>query len=159
MRGKVAWFPVGLNVIACIGWSTINSRLAPPRNVKILLIIPLPGIVGAQALRAVSTTNKIPVAAAIIIIAVLTFFAPFFGYKVVHTYERYSWIPVTIIFFIVLGLSTRYMDLGSVVSPVDVTSGVLSFGAAVFGFGIGWSSYAAGKRFVPNFKTSVVNRV
>ncbi|KAF8488734.1 permease for cytosine/purines, uracil, thiamine, allantoin-domain-containing protein [Gautieria morchelliformis] len=121
----VAWFPVVLNVIACIGWSTINS------------------IVGAQALQAVSTTHQIPVAAAIVIIAVLTFFAPFFGYKVVHTYERYSWIPVAIIFFIVLGLSVKHMDLGSVTSPVDATGGVLSFGAAIFGFGIGWSSYAA----------------
>ena len=38
------------------------------------------------------------------------------------------------------------MDLGSVTSPVDVTGGVLSFGAAIFGFGIGWSSYAAGEQ-------------
>jgi hypothetical protein len=75
----------------------------------------------------------------------LTFFAPFFGYKVVHTYERYAWIPVAIIFFIVLGLSAKHMDLGSVVSPIDASGGVLSFGAAVFGFGIGWSSYAAGE--------------
>lgn len=93
-----------------------------------------------------STTHQIPVAAAIVIIAVLTFFAPFFGYKVVHTYERYSWIPVAIIFLIVLGLSAKHMDLGSVTSPVDVTGGVLSFGAAIFGFGIGWSSYAAGEQ-------------
>ncbi|KAF8591678.1 hypothetical protein K439DRAFT_1644055 [Ramaria rubella] len=120
----VAWFPVVLNVIACIGWSTINS------------------IVGAQALQAVSTTHQIPVSAAIVIIAVLTFFAPFFGYKVVHAYERYSWIPVAIIFFIMLGMSVKYMDMGSVISS-EATGDVLSFGAAIFGFGIGWSSYAA----------------
>lgn len=100
---------------------------------------------GSQALRAVSTTHQIPTAVAIIIIAILSFLAPFFGYKVVHTYERYAWIPIAIIFFIMLGLSAKYMDLGSVSSDENVTGGVLSFGAAVFGFGIGWCSYAAGK--------------
>ncbi|KAF8522748.1 permease for cytosine/purines, uracil, thiamine, allantoin-domain-containing protein [Hysterangium stoloniferum] len=121
----VAMFPAALNVIACLGWSTINT------------------IVGAQALKAVSTTNQLPTAAGIVIIAVLTLFAPFFGYKVVHAYERYAWIPVAIILFIMLGFSAKYMDLGNVTSDTVVTGDVLSFGAAVFGFGIGWSSYSA----------------
>ena len=103
------------------------------------------GIVGAQTLQAVSTAHRIPTAAAIVVIAVATFIAPFFGYKVVHAYERYSWIPIAIIFFIILGLSAKNMDSGSVISPVDARGDVLSFGAAIFGFGIGWSSYAAGK--------------
>ncbi|GJJ09156.1 hypothetical protein Clacol_003378 [Clathrus columnatus] len=121
----VALFPVVLNIIACLGWSTINT------------------IVGAQALRAVSTTHQIPTAVAIIIISILSFLAPFFGYKVVHTYERYAWIPIAIIFLIMLGFSAKYMDLGSVTSDEDVTGSVLSFGAAIFGFGVGWCSYAA----------------
>ncbi|KIJ41962.1 hypothetical protein M422DRAFT_68139 [Sphaerobolus stellatus SS14] len=120
----VALFPTVLNIIACIGWSTINT------------------IVGAQTLKAVSQTHELPIAAGVVIIAVLTFFAPFFGYKVVHTYERYAWLPIAVIFFIILGLTVKFMDMGSV-TATGATGDVLSFGAAIFGFGIGWSSYAA----------------
>lgn len=122
----VAFFPVILNVIACIGWSTINA------------------IVGGQTLRAVSTSHQIPEAAAIVIIAILTAIVSLFGYRYVHLYERYSWIPIVIIFFISLGLSAKYMVSGPYAGsgPVEAAS-VLSFGAAIVGFGLGWSSLAA----------------
>ncbi|KAF9646563.1 hypothetical protein BDM02DRAFT_3099625 [Thelephora ganbajun] len=121
--------PIILNVIACVGWSTINC------------------ITGALTLRAVSEGNqtRIPSAAAIVIIAVLTLVPSFIGYRYVHAYERYSWIPMAIIFFIVLGLSAKYFDAGSwgdASSNVTAAS-VLSFGSAVVGFGLGWSSLAA----------------
>ena len=50
-----------------------------------------------------------------------------------------------IIFFIVLGLSAKYFDSGSWGSaPTNVTAAsVLSFGSAIVGFGLGWSSLAA----------------
>jgi len=121
-----AWIPVVLNVIACIGWSTINS------------------IVGAQTLRAVSPSHQIPEAAAIVIIAFVTAIFALFGYRWVHLYERYSWIPVAIIFFIVLGLSAKYMDPGDFAGSGEIeAASVLSFGASIVGFGIGWSSLAA----------------
>jgi len=121
-----AWVPVILNVIACIGWSTINS------------------IVGGQTLRAVSQYHQIPEAAAIIVIAVLTVIFALFGYRWVHLYERYSWIPVAIIFFIVLGLSAKYMDAGDFTGSGETeAASILSFGASIVGFGIGWSSLAA----------------
>ncbi|KAH8110364.1 permease for cytosine/purines, uracil, thiamine, allantoin-domain-containing protein [Phellopilus nigrolimitatus] len=121
-----AWFPVGLNVIACIGWATINS------------------IVGGQALRAVSSTHQIPEAAAIVVIALLTATFALFGYRYVHLYERYSFIPVCIIFLISLGLSAKYMDSSAFAAsgPVEAAN-ILSFGAAIVGFGIGWASFAA----------------
>lgn len=122
----IALLPVVLNVIACIGWSTINS------------------IVGGQALRAVSTTHQIPEAAAIVIIALLTMVFALFGYRYVHLYERYSWIPVAIIFLISLGLSAKYMDSAPLgpSGPTEAAS-VLSFAAAIVGFGLGWASLAA----------------
>lgn len=63
-------------MIACIGWSCINS------------------IVGGQTLQAVNTDHPIPEAVAIVIIALMTLVVSFMGYKVVQLYERYSWIPV-----------------------------------------------------------------
>ena len=104
-----------------------------------------PGIVGGQALRAVSTTHQIPEAVAIIIIAVLTAFFALFGYRYVHLYERYSWVPVVIIFIVSLGLSAKYMDSGPFAGSGELeAASVLSFGAAIVGFGLGWSSLAAG---------------
>ncbi|EJU01230.1 hypothetical protein DACRYDRAFT_22455 [Dacryopinax primogenitus] len=120
--------PVVLNLIACVGWSTINS------------------IVGASVLRAVSpdSDHNIPVAAAIVIIAVLTTIVSLFGYKVVHAYERYSWYPVAVIFIILLGLSAKYMVSGPYGGTGSLEEGnILSFGAAIVGFGLGWSSLAA----------------
>jgi purine-cytosine permease-like protein len=45
--------------------------------------------------------------AGIVVIAAATFLITLFGYKVVHAYERYSWIPCFIIFLIVLGEFAR----------------------------------------------------
>jgi purine-cytosine permease-like protein len=72
------WWGVKLiaifNVLACIGWSSVNA------------------IVGAQLINA--TNHKVDGAVGIVIIAVCTFAVCLFGYKVVHAYEFYSWIPV-----------------------------------------------------------------
>lgn len=89
--------------------------------------------------------TRIPSAAAIVIIALLTIVPSFIGYHYVHAYERYSWIPMMIIFFIVLGLSAPYFDSGPWGdAPSNVTAAsVLNFGSAIAGFGLGWSSLAA----------------
>lgn len=51
-----------------------------------------------------------------------------------------------IIFFVVLGLSAKYMDAGDFAGSGQIeAASVLSFGASIVGFGIGWSSLAAGK--------------
>ncbi|KZT12599.1 uncharacterized protein LAESUDRAFT_7689 [Laetiporus sulphureus 93-53] len=118
--------PIVLNCIACVGWSVVNS------------------IVGAQALRAVSTSHQIPTAAAIIVIAIGTIAVSFMGYRVVHLYEQYSWIPVAVIFIIYLGQIARFCDSGpwGGTGPTEAAN-VLSFGAAVAGFSLGWTSLAA----------------
>jgi NCS1 nucleoside transporter family len=69
----------------------------------------------------------------------------FFGYKIVHVYEFYSWIPSFIIFMIVLGVFAHSGDFVNIPWEVGTAElgGVLSFGSTVFGFAIGWSSYAA----------------
>ncbi|KAF1779238.1 Purine-cytosine permease Fcy2/21/22 [Phytophthora cactorum] len=113
------------NVIACLGWSCINV------------------IVGAQVINAVN--NDVPGWAGIIIIAACTFIVTLFGYKVVHAYEFWSWIPAFIVFMIVLiefAVSGAYVNIPMGTGTSEVGS-VLSFGATVFGFAIGWTSYAA----------------
>jgi NCS1 nucleoside transporter family len=113
------------NILACIGWSAVNV------------------IVGAQLFNAVN--GNMPGWAGIIVIAAATFLITLFGYKIVHTYERYSWIPCFIIFLIVLG---EFVHSGTFYKiPMGVgkseAGAALSFAASVFGFATGWTSYAA----------------
>ena len=100
-------------------------------------------IVGAQLINAVNT--NVPGYAGIIIIAAATWLVTVFGYKVVHHYEAWSWIPSTIIFLIVLGEfahSGQFSNLPMQVGNSEAGS-ILSFAASVFGFATGWTSYAA----------------
>jgi NCS1 nucleoside transporter family len=123
------WYGVKLiavfNVLACIGWSSVNS------------------IVGGELIHAVN--NDVPGWAGIIIIAICTMLVCFFGYKVVHAYEFWSWIPTFIIFMIVLGVFAHTGDFRNIPMGVGTSElgSVLSFGSVVYGFATGWTSYAA----------------
>lgn len=123
------WYGVKLiavfNVLACIGWSSVNS------------------IVGAQLIHAVN--GNVPGFAGILIIAICTMLITIFGYKIVHAYEFYSWIPTFIIFLIILGTfahSGAFVNIPMGVGKSELGS-VLSFGSVVYGFATGWTSYAA----------------
>ncbi len=113
------------NVAACIGWSTVNV------------------IIGGQLIAALSG-GRIPAWIGVLIIAVLTTVVSIYGYKYVHGYERYAWIPMAIIFAIILIVSAPHFSI----VPTPALSGAtiasfLSFGGSVYGFATGWSSYAA----------------
>ena len=113
------------NILACIGWSSVNT------------------IVGAQLINAVNP--NVPGYAGIIIIAACTFFVTVFGYKIVHKFEFFAWIPCLIIFLIVLGVfahSGAFVNIPMRSGPEEAGS-VLSFAASVFGFATGWTSYAS----------------
>ncbi|CAI7585945.1 unnamed protein product [Penicillium bialowiezense] len=114
-----------LNVIACVGWSAANA------------------IVGAQLLHAVN--GNVPGFAGILIITFCTLFITFAGYKVVHAYEYWSWIPTCIVFFIVLGMFAHSGDFVNIPMGVGMSElgSCLSFGSTVYGFATGWTSYAA----------------
>jgi NCS1 nucleoside transporter family len=84
--------------------------------------------------------------AGILIIALSTLLICLFGYKIVHTYERFSWIPCLIIFLIVLGEFAHSGEFNNMLplktGPTEAGA-VLSFAASVYGFATGWTSYAA----------------
>ncbi|KAJ5281689.1 hypothetical protein N7478_007061 [Penicillium angulare] len=123
------WWPVKfiaiLNVIACVGWSAANA------------------IVGAQLLNAVNGT--VPGFAGILIVTFCTLFITFAGYKVVHIYEYWSWIPTCIVFIIVLGTFAHSGAFSNIPMGTGTSElgNCLSFGSTVYGFATGWTSYAA----------------
>jgi len=113
------------NVAACIGWSTVNV------------------IIGGQLVAAL-TNGAIPRWAGILIIALLTTLVSIYGYKYVHRYERYAWIPMAIIFAILLFVAAPHFKIipTPALGAAEI-AGLISFGGAIYGFATGWSSYAA----------------
>jgi purine-cytosine permease-like protein len=98
-----------LQCASCVGWSAVNA------------------VVGGQTL-AVLSNNKLPTPAGIVIIAACTWFVAMVGYKWVHLYERYQWIPVSIVFFILLGEGVHQGFTSTPMGSGSVEAGnVLSF--------------------------------
>ncbi len=113
------------NVVACIGWSAVNV------------------IVGGQLVDALSG-GALPQQVGILIITILTTLVSIYGYKHIHRYERYAWVPMTVIFLLLLVVAGPKMSIVPTppLSIAEVAS-FFSFGGAVYGFATGWSSYAA----------------
>ncbi len=114
------------NVGACIGWSVVNV------------------IIGGQLVSALSG-GIVPSWAGILILAVLTTLVSIYGYRYVHRYERWAWIPMAIIFaimFVVAAPHFSFVASSNTTAAAEI-AGLLSFGGAVYGFATGWSSYAA----------------
>ena len=110
------------NVAACIGWSTVNV------------------IVGGQLVAALSG-GTVPRWVGILIIAILTTLVSIYGYRYVHRYERYAWIPMAVIFAIMLFVTAPGFSI--VPTPafgIASVASFISFGGAIYGFATGWSS-------------------
>src|SRR5436305_4865995 len=80
------------NVAACIGWSTVNV------------------IIGGQLVAALSG-GRVPSWAGILILAILTTLVSIYGYRYVHRYERYAWIPMAVIFAIMLIVAAPHFSI------------------------------------------------
>ena len=113
------------NIAASIGWSVVNV------------------IVGGQLIVALSG-GAVPRWAAILIIAVLTTMVSIYGYRYVHRYERWAWIPIAAIFVIMLIVAGPKFSIAATPAfGLAEVAAFISFGGAVYGFATGWSSYAA----------------
>jgi NCS1 nucleoside transporter family len=122
-----AKLPAIFNALACLGWSAVNA------------------VIGSSLIVAWSA-NKIPQWVALIFLAIVTTAVSVFGYFIVHRYERYAWIPMFLLFGYVFIASAGHYHLDI---PVTATTAgaalasIFTFGGAIFGYAVGWSSYAA----------------
>ncbi len=111
------------NIAACIGWSMVNVVIAG------------------------SLFHSIwgwPFWVCVLIIAGLTTIVSVYGYQLVQRYERYAWIPLAAIFAIIAITAAPHMK--AVPTPVwslAFFASWISYGGAIAGFAIGWSSYAS----------------
>jgi purine-cytosine permease-like protein len=115
-----------LNVIVNIGYATISS------------------IVGGQLLRAVSG-GGLSLAVGIVIVVVVAFAISFFGYAIIHHYERYAWFFAFILICALWGQSAKYfsptpgLSLGT---GLDFSGSCLSYFAVIFGVCCSWCPIA-----------------
>ncbi len=124
-----AKLPAIFNMLACLGWSAVNA------------------VIGSQIITSWSA-GAIPQWAALIFLMVITTAVSVFGYFIVHRYERFAWIPMAILFGYVAVFSASHFNVGdlpatALSSGLAAFAGIAIFGGAVFGYAIGWSSYAA----------------
>ncbi|CAF0757942.1 unnamed protein product [Adineta steineri] len=123
-----------INIIVALGWAAINS------------------ITGAQTLRVVFN-DSIPMVVGIVIISIISMIVSFVGYKWLHIYERYSWIPIFVAYCILAGVGAKYFTSSKMVSINATTlnnnsrraqiSRILSFGATCFSISSSWCTCAA----------------
>ncbi|SMN18339.1 similar to Saccharomyces cerevisiae YER056C FCY2 Purine-cytosine permease, mediates purine (adenine, guanine, and hypoxanthine) and cytosine accumulation [Maudiozyma saulgeensis] len=116
-----------INIIACIGWGIVNT------------------VASAQLLNMVNSPHECPLWAGCLIIVGCTVVVTFFGYNVIHLYEKWSWVPNFAVFLVIIArlkISGKFEN-GPWGGGPATAAGVLSFGTTVFGFAAGWTTYAA----------------
>ena len=115
-----------LNIIVNIGFAVIGS------------------VVGGQLLTAVSGGN-LPLVVGIIILVALAFIISFFGFAIIHHYERYAWVFAFVLLCVLWDQSSKYFSptpgLNSL-HGLDYTGACLSYFAVVFGVCCSWCAIA-----------------
>jgi purine-cytosine permease-like protein len=101
-------------------------------------------VVVGQILSAVSD-YKMSVAVGCVIIAIIGYIVALFGFKVIHTYEKYSWIVAFILLCVLIGQIGPKMDtsIPNAATGLTLSGSMLSFIALNFSSASGWCSIAA----------------
>lgn len=125
-----------LACIACVGWAAVNTMSS------------------AQLLYIVSDTGALPPWAGCVVVIACTIIVSFFGYNVIHTYEKWSWIPNMVCFIAIIarmakadvfkaGIQNEAGEWVTWGSGRTLAGNVLSFGGTIFGYSAGWATCAA----------------
>lgn len=133
------------NVAACIGWSAVNVIVGGQLISALACGAALPEQCTASVL-GIAISGVVLRGLGILLIALLTTLVSIYGYRYVHRYERFAWMPMAIIFAVVtiVMISTKHVVvLPTPAMNVAEIASMVSFGGAVYGFATGWSSYAA----------------
>jgi len=90
-------------------------------------------IVGGQTIAAVNPSANISVSVGIVIVCVVSFAASLLGYRAVHQWERYQWIPNIIAIIIAVGCGGKHLHKQAEVEPATAAQ-VLSYGGLMAGY-------------------------
>jgi NCS1 nucleoside transporter family len=114
-----------INCLTCIGWALLDN------------------IAGAQLLHTLGH-GALPPYASILIIGAGTLTLTLLGYKVIHTFAKWCWIPVFIVMIILavrIGMSDSF-STGAMSSGRAEAGAVLSYGVTLVGNASGWTLFA-----------------
>lgn len=80
-----------------------------------------------------------------IIICILAFVVSLFGFRVIHTFEKYSWILALVLSCVLVGQAAPYIDTSapSQWSGLPLAGAFLTFYAAAFAYAGAWCTVAA----------------
>lgn len=105
-------------------------------------------VLGGQTLQSINGT--LPLQVGIVIVALCALIICFFGYDLLHIYERYAYIVITIIIvmiYVLGGKEPAGYDLtaqsANEATGANLAADILSFGGIMFGAVSGWSPVAA----------------
>ncbi len=122
--GLYAVFLVALcNLATTVGWSIVATILA------------------GETLSAVSG-GGLSWDLGIVIVSVVSLAIAFMGYRVVHTYERYAWIPALVAIVVATGCGGHLLAEQAPAAPATAGA-VLSFGCVIASFTLTWATMAS----------------
>jgi purine-cytosine permease-like protein len=98
-------------------------------------------IIGGQTLSAL-TGGSLSLNVGIVVIGIMTLLICFCGFKFIHYFERWSWIPSLIACIVATGCGGKYLSQ-QVETEAPAASTIISFGALIAGFFIPWSGLAS----------------
>ncbi|KAF1926792.1 uncharacterized protein M421DRAFT_66857 [Didymella exigua CBS 183.55] len=98
--------------------------------------------IGGQALSAVMEGETISATVGIVIISLLAMLVAFCGFRVLHHYERWAWIPAVLALVIATGCGGEGLKQ-QVAAPAATAQQVLSFGGLVASFMLPWAALAS----------------
>ncbi|EXJ84727.1 NCS1 family nucleobase:cation symporter-1 [Capronia epimyces CBS 606.96] len=98
-------------------------------------------VVGGSTLSAVSNGN-VNDTVGIVIITILALLVSFAGYKALHQYERYAWLPALIAIIIATGCGGKHLSHQVETEP-PAASLIISFGGVIAGYMIPWAAMAS----------------
>ncbi|KAF1844622.1 uncharacterized protein K460DRAFT_376280 [Cucurbitaria berberidis CBS 394.84] len=99
-------------------------------------------IIGGFALSAVRDGETISATVGIVIICLLALIISFCGFRVLHMYEQWAWIPALIALIVAAGCGGKLLSQ-QVEAPLATAAQVLSFGGLVASFMLPWAALAS----------------
>ncbi|CAO2648590.1 Nn.00g078570.m01.CDS01 [Neocucurbitaria sp. VM-36] len=99
-------------------------------------------IIGGFALSAVRDGETISATVGIVIVCLLALVISFCGFRVLHIYERWAWIPALVALIIAAGCGGKGLSQ-QVGAPAATAAQVLSFGGLVASFMLPWAALAS----------------
>ncbi|OAA35563.1 Permease, cytosine/purines, uracil, thiamine, allantoin [Metarhizium rileyi] len=115
-----------LNIVINVGYATIAA------------------VLGGQLLSAVSG-GSLALVVGIVIIVLAAFVVSFFGYGIIHHYERYAWFFAFVLICVLYGQSAKYFSFKpeiNLTSGIDLSGGCLTYFAVIFGVCASWCPIA-----------------